>query len=116
MGGELRARYKDNYLPIGTTLYQGTLRTYDYPKTATQQISAPDPSTYNYDLGQADLPLYMLDLRKIPPGPVSDWAHRPTTTLLLYGQGGEDLSTICLLGQWFDVILHVQHTTPSKPL
>lgn len=56
----------------------------------------------------------MLDLRKIPPGPVTVWANGPAT-LLNYGLGGEDLSTTCILRQWFDVIIHVQKTIPSHP-
>ena len=116
MGGELRARYKDSYLSIGTTFYQGAFRVYHYPETSTQQIPTPNLDTYNYNLGQADLPLYMLDLRKVPSGPVATWANEPTNIFLNYGLGGENLSTICTLSQWFDVIIHVQRTTPSNLL
>jgi erythromycin esterase len=115
MGGELHARYHDSYLPIGTTLYQGTFRIYDYPAGLIQTISPPASYTYNYTLGQAGLPLYILDLRKIPPGPVSNWSHG-STIFLLYGLGGEDLSVLAPLSQWFDVIIHIQNTTPSKHL
>ena len=116
MGGELRALYKDSYLPIGTTLYQGALRSYDYPTGVIQTINPPTADTYNYTLGQVGLPLYMLDLRKIPPGPVTDWAKGSTTSFLLYGLGGEDLSTSCMISQWFDVIIHIQNTTPANHL
>ena len=113
MGAELRTRYKDRYLPFGTTLYQGTFRIYHYPAGIVQTITPPAPDTYNYTLGQANLPLYMLDLRTIPPGPVNNWA-RSRAIFLTYGLGGEDLSTPAQLSQWFDVIIHVQNTTPSK--
>lgn len=116
MGGELRTRYKDSYLSIGTTLYQGAFRVYHYPETSTQQIPTPNLDTYNYDLGQANLPLYMLNLRKVPFGPVANWANSFTDIFLNYGLGGEDLSSICVLSQWFDVIIHVQKTAPSNPL
>jgi erythromycin esterase len=115
MGGELRARYHESYLPIGTTLYQGTYRIYDYPAGLIQTISPPSTNTYNYTLGQIGLPLYILDLRKIPSGPVSNWSLG-SSTFLLYGLGGEDLSVLAPLSQLFDVIIHIQNTTPSKHL
>jgi erythromycin esterase len=115
MGGYLRTWYKESYLPIGTTLYQGVFRTYHYPQTSTQQIPTPTSDTYNYTLGQASLPLYMLDLRKIPPGPVANWVGG-YATLLNYGLGGENMSTSCTLNVWFNVIIHVQNTNPSNPL
>ncbi|MHB8600097.1 MAG: erythromycin esterase family protein [Ktedonobacteraceae bacterium] len=115
MGGELRTRYGKSYLPIGTTLYQGTFRIYYNSSSAIQTIQPPGlyPSTYNYTLGQAGIPLYMLDLRKIPPGLVNTWALS-SIILINYGLGGEDLSTPALLSQWFDVIIHVQNTTPAR--
>lgn len=114
MGGELRARYKHGYVAIGTTLYQGRFRSYDYPTSAIQKISPPARNTYNYTLGQVGLPLYMLDLDNIPFGPVRDWALS-FAIFINYGLGGEDMSTQVLLSQSFDVIVHIQNTTPSKP-
>lgn len=113
MGAELRARYKAGYLAIGTTLYQGTFRSYSYPNSTIQKIDPPARNTYNYTLGQAGLPLYMLDLDNIPPGPVRNWALS-SAILLNYGLGGEDLSAPALLSQSFDVIVHIQNTTPSR--
>jgi erythromycin esterase len=115
LGGELRARYQASYLAIGTTLYQGTFRTYQYPHSSIQQVAAPGQGTFNYTLGQTDLPLYLLDLDNVPPGPFSAWASGPAV-LRNYGLGGEDLSTSCALSQWFDVIVHIQKTTPSTPI
>lgn len=113
MGGELRARYKNGYASIGTTLYRGTFRSYTYPTSIIQTINPPAPDTYNYTLGQAGLPLYMLDLDKIPSGPVRNWTLS-SATLINYGLGGEDLSAPALLSQSFDVIIHIQNTTPSQ--
>jgi erythromycin esterase len=114
MGGELRARFQERYLALGTTLTQGTFRTYQYPSSSVEQVPAPDATTYNATLGQVGLPFYLLDLRHLPPGPVATWAS--SHTLLNYGLGGEDLRTTGPLSQWFDVLLHVQKTTPSIPI
>lgn len=115
MGGELRARYQANYLAIGATFYRGAFRVYHYPATSVQQLSTPGQNTYNYTLSQAGLPRYLLDLRGIPSGPVTTWATGPAI-LLEYGLGGEDLSVSGSLSQWFDVLVHIQQTTPSTPL
>lgn len=113
MGGELRARYKDSYLSIGTTLYQGTFRSYTYPANTIQTISPPAQNTYNSTLGRAGLPLYMLDLDKIPPGSARSWALS-SAIFLNYGLDGEDLSAPALLSRSFDMIVHIQNTTPVK--
>jgi erythromycin esterase len=114
LGGELRAHYGQSYLPIGTTLYQGTFRTYTYPPAnKIQTIAPPSVNTYNYTLGQADLSLYMLDLRTIPYDVVSNWAQS-SSIFRLYGVGGENLSKPAQLSQWFNVIIHIQNTTPSQ--
>lgn len=115
MGGELRARFQEGYLALGTTLSAGTFRIFQYPTTAIQPIPAPDPSSYNATLGQVDLPRFLLDLRHLPSGPLATWASGPAI-LLNFGLGGEDLSTVCALNQQFDVLLHVHQTTPSRPL
>lgn len=113
LGAKLRARYHQNYLSIGTTLEQGTYRRYGYyPENSIQTIAPISFTTYNYTLGQAGLPLYLLDLRTIPSGAVSDWA-KSSSTLVMYGMGGEDESAIVQLNQWFDVLIHIQTTTPS---
>jgi erythromycin esterase len=115
MGNYLATQYKKSYVPIGTTLYQGSLRT--YPTDGTENLATPTWSgdTYNYTLGQTDYPLYMLDLRKIPSGPVKNWVSGPAI-LNLYGLGGENLSAKCKLNTMFDVIIHIQNSTPAQPL
>jgi hypothetical protein len=40
--------------------------------------------------------------------------HAPKASL--FGLGGENLSSAANLGQWFDVIVHVQASTPSQHL
>jgi erythromycin esterase len=115
LGGELRARYHGGYLAIGTTLYQGSFRSYTYPDSSIQTLTTPASNTYNAVLGQAGLPLYMLDLDSLASGPVKNWALHPAI-LLNYGLGGEDLSTSAPLSRSFNIIIHIQNTTPSRHL
>jgi erythromycin esterase len=117
LGGFLRKWYKQSYLPIATSLYQGTYTIYlhAYQTVTTATLGVPGKDTYNYTLGNVGIPLYLLDLRQMPPGPVTDWANGPRV-FLLYGLGGEDLSISGPLKYWFDVIILMRSTTASHSL
>jgi erythromycin esterase-like protein len=121
MGGELRAHFGASYLTIGTTLYQGTFRAFDMNRYgySTGEVLALPPvptATYNDTLGQAGLPLYLLDLRQAPVGAVADWfaGKGEATQLMVVGLGGQAQPVQGPLNQWFDVIVHVQNSTPSQ--
>jgi erythromycin esterase len=117
IGGYLRKWYHDNYLNIATSLYQEVYNiypSYGSPNT-TALPGTPGKDTYNYTLGKVSIPLYLLDLRKTPPGPVTDWANRPHI-FLEYGLQGVDLSVPGSLQQWFNIIVFIRNTTPSHSL
>lgn len=115
MGNNLYNTYANSYLPIATTLYQGSFRTYQLTGNATTKLTTPDSNTYNYTLGQTHLPVYMLDLRRVPQNTIDTWSTA-LPTLNLYGVGGQNLSYRCRLDQWFDVVIHIQNSTPSNAL
>ncbi len=116
MGADLRAQYKEGYLPIGTSLFQGTVTFYSQvyqPQTRT--INAPGKQTYNYMLGNAGPHISMLDMRQTPAGAVTHWANAPKT-FQMYGLGGEDLHSLSALKQWFDIVVSIRDTTASHSL
>lgn len=115
MGGELRARYGRGYVAVGTTLSWGTFRAYTSSGSFVQTVGQLPRDSYNATLGRSGLPLYLLDLDHLAPGPARAWAHR-CALLLSYGLGGEDLSAPVLLDQSFDALVHVGRTTPSRPI
>ena len=115
LGGFLRTWYKDSYLSIAASLSRGTFNTFRGYRVTSSTVNTPGKDTYNYTLGKVDLPIFLLDIRKAPPGPVSDWANGPHV-FLLYGLGGEDLSIPGPLKEWFDVIIQIQNTTASHPI
>ncbi len=116
MGAYLHIQYKEGYLPIGTSLFQGTATFYSSAyMPQTKKIDTADKQTYNYTLANAGPSLYMLDLRQTPVGPVTNWANGPHP-FLLYGLGGEDLSSSSALKQWFDVVVSIQNTTAARSL
>jgi erythromycin esterase len=113
MGGFLHDRFGPQYLTIGTSLYQGSVTAYFYPDFKINTIKTTDTDSYNYTLGQVAYPIYMIDLRNTPAGPVTQWANGPHS-FLFYGLGGEDLSNSISLKQQFNVIVQVQNTTPAQ--
>jgi erythromycin esterase len=115
MGAYLRARYQDAYLRVGTSFYQGsyTVLRGGPPQVAT--VPPPNSDSYNYTLGHAEVPRYILDIRQTPSGAVTDWAQGPHG-LLGYGVGGQDLEAVGALQYWFNVIVHAQVMTPSHLL
>ena len=117
MGGLLSKWYHDTYLTIGTSLYQGVYNMYSlgYYPIPTPLPGTPGKDTYNYTLGKVSLPIYLLDLRKTPPGPVTDWANGPHT-FLEYGLQGANVSVSGSLHQWFDLLVFIRNTTPSHLL
>jgi erythromycin esterase len=116
MGAYLRIQYKEGYLSIGTSLFQGSATFYSSAyMPQTKKIAAADKQTYNYTPGNAGPPLYMLDLRETPAGAVTNWANGPQT-FQLYGLGGEDLSSSSALKQWFDIVVNIRNTTAAHSL
>ncbi len=117
MGGFLRKWYHDNYLTIATSLYQGVYNIYSNGASPVKTTlpGTPGKDTYNYTLGRVSIPIYLLDLRKTPPGPVTDWANGPHR-FLEYGLQGNNVSDPGSLQQWFDLLVFIRNTTPSHSL
>lgn len=114
MGALLRATYGPRYLPIGTAFDQGTITVFGRGNAYGDTVPAAGKDTYNYTLAQVGFSPYLIDLRTTPPGAVSDWANG-NLTFLDYGLGGEDLSPSGPLKQWFDLLVFIRVSTPSRP-
>lgn len=78
-------------------------------------IAPPDQSSYNAVLNQAGFLPYLVDLRGVPAGPASVWANGPSI-FLEYGLGGQNLSVTGPLKQWFDLLVFIRQSTPSRPI
>jgi len=120
LGGLLRQLYKQQYLTIGTSFFQGSFNALTQQNGFTSYTVGP-PLVGSYDsvLGSVGLPLYLLDIRQTPAGSVTNWVQGPAKLRMIsqvfdpaheaddYGQGS--------LHQWFDIIMHFQKTTASRP-
>ncbi len=116
MGHLLRQHFGSGYLSVGMSLYGGSYTVIigsTLPLHANAQpIPAVDPNSYNATLGAVGLSLYMIDLRTVPLGKVMRWANGYNPFLNL-GYDGTDLTTNGPLSQWFNIIIHMQSTTPT---
>jgi len=115
MGTFLRQQFKESYLAIGTSFYQGAFTIFASGSARIFKAAAPGADTYNYTLGHVGIPRYILDIRPTPARPVTDWVQG-TYVLINYGVGGQDLEVVGPLQHWFDVIIHFQDITPSHLL
>lgn len=120
LGGLLHQHYKQQYLTIGTSFFQGSFNALMQQYGFTSYTVGPPPvGSYDYVLGSVGLPLYLLDIRQTPAGPVRNWVQGPAKLRNIgiffdpahqadyYGQGS--------LHQWFDAIIDFQKTTASRP-
>ena len=120
LGGLLRQQYKQQYLTIGTSFFQGSFNAFTPNSFTSYTVGPPPVGSYDYVLGSVGLPLYLLDIRQTPTGSVRNWVQGPAKLRQIgipfdpaheaqyYVEGS--------LQQWFDVIMHFQTTTASHPL
>lgn len=120
MGAYLRKRYGASYLAIGMSFYQGSFMAYDGTYLAPFTAALPSASSSNYTLGQVGIPRYFLDLRHLPAGSIKTWAQTPRPFCVINivydpSQAAASYNTGSL-SQWFDILIHFQHTTPAHLL
>jgi erythromycin esterase len=123
MGTYLREQYKDHYLPVGFSFYQGTFNAFGSTNIQPFTVAAPLKKSYNYTLGSVGLPRYILDLRRVPSGPVSQWVKGPSYFWEIGAvfdpqdkNYADDYYNFGSLQQWYDVVIHFQKVTASQLL
>ncbi|QBD74857.1 erythromycin esterase family protein [Ktedonosporobacter rubrisoli] len=108
------------YLNIGSSFFEGSFNALDASgKAAKPQVftlGGARPDSYEGVLGKVNISNYLLDLHAAPPQ-VSSWFRqaRPVYDIGAAYQAGQDYSTGSL-GDSFDIVLHIQHVTPSHLL
>ena len=78
---------------------------------------APE-DTLDAALGATGLSLAAVDLRAVPPGPVSEWwrhTHRTRDIGFVYSDEGYPLIMVRPL-EAYDGLLFVERTTPARPI
>jgi erythromycin esterase len=111
-GSYLRDHYGPRYVSVGLSFDHGAV---PYP--------VPPPPTAFADaaLGAASLDTYLLDLHASQPPPVRAWLTSPAKVRLIGPRfDPNDNAAFHLTGgslaEWFDIIIHHQATTSTRPL
>ncbi len=111
-GSYLRRWYGQRYLSVGFTFDHGRVST---GAGDTAPMPAPAPGWFERPLGRVGLDQFALDLRAPAPPPVRRWLHDPVRTRGLPGVPDSFIAG-GTLARWFDVIVHRQRVTPTRPV
>jgi erythromycin esterase len=111
-GAYLRSYFGRSYVSVGLTFDRGSV---PFPV-----LGAP-PEFVESVLAHVDIDAYVLDLRGPQPSSVRRWLDAPATTRLIgphYDPEDDAAYHMCggSLADWFDVIIHSQQATPTRPL
>lgn len=112
-GSHLKNWYGRDYVSIGISFDHGTYRT---GTGETIDVPAAAADWFEYPLADVDSPHFVLRLDRRAPAAVRDWLDAPLTTRGLIEYGHESVVSGGTLGQWFDVVVHVQTISPAQPL
>lgn len=102
-GSYLASILGDEYVSIGFTYYQGAPAGW-----ASYQASASEPAkcgTLDVEMTRVGLPMFVLDLRSAPAGPVRDWLERPIEQ--------RENKLLHPIRAW-DALFHIQHISPAR--
>jgi erythromycin esterase len=118
----LRERLGTGYASVGFLLHEGTYRAAPDPGKPRQTIAAPvspvGPGFAAEAFGRVGKPIYAVDLRAAPAGPVRDWLAAPHR-VHSYGWIVPDPRYQALprsLTRGFDVVVYVKRTTAARRL
>ena len=121
MGNRLRERFGDDYVAVGLVLKDGEYRVSRDRAHPRESVFAPlDASAPGYlaeTFTRVEIPMFALDLRHIPSGPVLDWLKAPH---LVHSCGwlldeAEQRGGLASITREYDLIVYVDHTTGARP-
>ena len=122
MGQRIRQRLGAGYVSVGFLVNQGAYRACPDPKEPRTTVEVPlgsvEPGFAAEAFARVDIPIFAVDLRKAPTGIVADWLTAPHL-LQSFGwivQKDSPKGYPGFLAHAFDVAVHVDHTTASRPL
>lgn len=122
-GGLLRARLGRDYVSVGMTFHHGSLLAgWDTGQPAPVNVPAPHPSFVDHQLGQAQIPDYLIDLRHQSVPMAREWLRSRGTLRVIGGatyDPTEDARYYMAMNRWgdgFDAIFHLRTVHASRLL
>jgi erythromycin esterase len=124
MGTHLRKRYGEAMVTFGFSFYEGSLNAIDGDSSSkssgtliSHEVPPPPEGSYEHMFAATGFPQMFLDLRGVPTSsPLADWLVGPhlfRSIGALYSAGSKNFFYNTRLPEEYDVIIHLQNTTPS---
>jgi len=122
MGRNLRERLGNDYVSVGFLLNEGSYRAAPDPKIPANTVDVPlipaAPGDAAEPFARVGTPIFAVDLRAAPLGPVRAWLAAPhlVPSCGWIVSDDERKGFPQSLARLFDVAIYVGHTTSSRPL
>ena len=122
MGGRLHQLYGDRAVACGFVFEQGCFRAVGMAGNGVSSFTVGPPPGGSLDATFAALgmPLFGIDLRRLPAGTVADWFGAPHISRQIGGGYFEATPGVWLHqlrpAQAYDLLIFIGKTTPSRPL
>ena len=120
-GYYLRQRFGDAYYAVALTFDSGSYLARSFPPAGdlrTAAVPPAPPGAVEWSLARAHIPLFFLDLRAArESAPVGSWFRTPRNILSggwAYSDGPRHAAQRAV-SEWFDGILFVSTSTPTRP-
>ena len=113
MGYYLSQKYKDDYIAVGTTFHEGS-----YRAGGVYDAETSFPGTYEYLLNSIDIPIFVLDLKRIKKERPSEleWLLQPGLSRFI-GAKKRDFDFMRLnLSEAYDYLIFIKQVSPTKML
>ena len=117
MGGHLAEWYGDDMVVLPMTTHQGKYAAGSDQGLGIHDLAPSEPGSLEYDLHQASLPHYILDLRDVPLNlAASAWLAQPLSMRSIGFFATQEQFSPHLVEKWFDAIVFIDETTESRLL
>lgn len=111
-GAHLRERYGPRYRSVGFTFDHGTV---DLGQGQTATLPPPAPHWFEHRLAAAGHDQFVLDLHRAGPPAVRAWLDGPASTRGMAQAGPTSFIDGGSVSTWFDVLVHRQQISPTRP-
>jgi erythromycin esterase len=120
MGGHLREFFGDRLVSCGFIFQQGSFRAVDMTTNDVSAFTVGPPPRGSLDatLAAVGIPLFAIDLRRLPEGEVAGWFAEPHVSRQIGGGYSEATPGVWMhrirAARDFDLLIFVDKTTPSR--
>lgn len=116
MGLNLAKAFGSDYLAVGFSTSRGTytaMTTGDWRVTPGNPLVPPPDRSIEQVLSDAGVPMGILDIRDAARFP---WSREPRPMRSIGAMVTEQQFYDCLVGEMFDIVVHIEETSSSVPL